>query len=261
MAFYYNGKKLQLALKKADAPELQSKIVSPATTSQTITADNGYDGLSSVEINAVTNSIDNNIQAENIKSGVTILGVTGTLVDNTDAIIEGTATNIVTSVTKTIGSLFYYNSNIISFVGNNITQLGDRTFQSATNLETCIVPNCTTVGDYGFSTCRKIKKIELPLLTSFGQVCFNSCTLLEEIDLGLASSISVNTFAQDTSLTKITLRRTSVCSLASLTGFPASANHHIDIYVPSNLIDSYKVATNWSTLYNNGYIDFLPITE
>ena len=60
-----------------DKPD-QSKTATPSTSSQTITADAGYE-LASVTINPVTSAIDSNIQAENIKNGVTILGVTGTL--------------------------------------------------------------------------------------------------------------------------------------------------------------------------------------
>lgn len=62
----------------APAPTLQDKTVSPTTAEQTITAGEGYDGLGTVTVEAVTAAIDANITAENIKSGVTILGVTGT---------------------------------------------------------------------------------------------------------------------------------------------------------------------------------------
>ena len=58
---------------------LQSKNVSPSTASLTIRPDEEYYGLSQVTINAVTAAIDANIIASNIKSGVTILGVTGTV--------------------------------------------------------------------------------------------------------------------------------------------------------------------------------------
>lgn len=90
----------------------QDKTVNASTSEQTITADQGYTGLGTVTVNAaplqnrtvdastvqidvqrasndyyglrhvyvnpVDASIDSNIQAENIKYGVTILGVTGT---------------------------------------------------------------------------------------------------------------------------------------------------------------------------------------
>lgn len=58
-------------------PVLQNKTVTPTTSTQTITADEGKTGLGTVTVNAVTAAIDVNITAENIKSGVTILGVTG----------------------------------------------------------------------------------------------------------------------------------------------------------------------------------------
>lgn len=59
------------------APTLENKTVTPTTAEQTITAGSSYDGLGTVTVNAVTAAIDENIVAGNIKSGVTILGVTG----------------------------------------------------------------------------------------------------------------------------------------------------------------------------------------
>lgn len=55
----------------------QNKTVSPSTSSQTVEADSGYSGLGTVTVNAVTSSIDQNIQSANILSGITILGVEG----------------------------------------------------------------------------------------------------------------------------------------------------------------------------------------
>ena len=56
--------------------------VSPATTAQTVTPPAGTDGFSPVTVDAVTAAIDANIQPGNIKQGVEILGVVGTLNDD-----------------------------------------------------------------------------------------------------------------------------------------------------------------------------------
>lgn len=55
------------------APELQSKTVVPSSITRSITADEGYDGLSKVEIVG-----DSNLVPGNIMSGVNIFGVVGT---------------------------------------------------------------------------------------------------------------------------------------------------------------------------------------
>ena len=61
------------------APILQDKTITPTTSQQIITADEGYDGLGTVTVNAVTSNIDNNIQPGNILEDVFILGVEGTV--------------------------------------------------------------------------------------------------------------------------------------------------------------------------------------
>ena len=62
---------------KEEKPE-ESFNVQPTTAEQTITPREGYT-FSGGTVHAVTSSIDSNIQPENIKEGVSILGVAGTL--------------------------------------------------------------------------------------------------------------------------------------------------------------------------------------
>lgn len=59
--------------------DYQEKTVTPSAASQTIVADSGYDALSKVIVNGDTNLI-----AANIKSGVSIFGVSGSLIQGQD---------------------------------------------------------------------------------------------------------------------------------------------------------------------------------
>lgn len=111
------------AIPQGSAPALQSKTATPSTSQQVIQPDAGYDGLDKVTISAiqtqtksatpttsaqnitpdtgkyltqvsvaaVTAAIDSNIQAGNIKSGVSILGVAGTYSGGGGATLTPTA--------------------------------------------------------------------------------------------------------------------------------------------------------------------------
>lgn len=55
----------------------QDKNVEPSISAFSVKPDDGYNALNKVTISAVTSDIDSNITPSNIKSGVSILGVTG----------------------------------------------------------------------------------------------------------------------------------------------------------------------------------------
>ena len=64
----------------ADQPAVvEETTINPSTSQIVVTPESGVDGFNKVTVTAVTNEIDGNITAENIKKDVTILGVIGEL--------------------------------------------------------------------------------------------------------------------------------------------------------------------------------------
>lgn len=84
--------------------QAQSRTVDPTTTKQDITPESGYNCLSKVTVNAVTSAIDANIAAGNIKSGVTILGVEGSVVELVGETAEVTPTTSAQTITPVTGN-------------------------------------------------------------------------------------------------------------------------------------------------------------
>lgn len=78
-------------------PVIDPLSITPTTSQQTITAPSGTDGYSPITVSAVTSSIDANITSGNIKSGVTILGVNGSVVE-----LDGEQINITPTTSQQV---------------------------------------------------------------------------------------------------------------------------------------------------------------
>ena len=94
------------------SPVINSLSITPTTSQQTYTATGGVDGYSPVTVSAVSSSIDPNILSNNIKNGVTVLGVTGSYIGPVESI---TATNKTTS-------MITYNSKVFVERSTEYTQ-------------------------------------------------------------------------------------------------------------------------------------------
>lgn len=82
----------------------QAKTIAPTTSNQVVEPDTGYNCLSKVTVQGVTSSIDANIAAGNIKSGVTILGVSGEVVELVGETAEVTPTTSAQTITPVTGN-------------------------------------------------------------------------------------------------------------------------------------------------------------
>lgn len=97
-----------------------------------------------------------------------------------------------------------------------------------------------------------------------GNSAFSGCSNLELLDLGYVQRSSPNCIYNCRKLTKLILRYPNGFALQNTGHFNNSPFMGYNgltgtAYVPSALIESYKTATNWSTLYNNGTCNFAAI--
>ncbi len=126
---------------KVDAINLQDKSVTPTQAQQIIFADIGYSGLNNVKIEAATSDIDSNIQSYNIKKDITILGVTGNVIElngeertatptkDTQVITPSTDKNAITKMAvNPIPDEYIIPSGEIEITANRIYNVKDKEF-------------------------------------------------------------------------------------------------------------------------------------
>lgn len=75
--------------------------VTPTTEAQTIDVPSYLDGYGPVNVAAVTSTIDSNIQPSNIKEGVSILGVSGSVVESNETTLNVTPTTSAQTLSPT----------------------------------------------------------------------------------------------------------------------------------------------------------------
>lgn len=200
-----------------------------------------------------------------------------------DALISGTLSGAYRNDRVTeVGAYGFAYKNITSVDLPNVTSIDKYGFTNCKSLTTVNAPKVETLGGYSFIDCYAITAIDFPNLTSTGNYEFGSCKALTTVNIPKLTRIRGNLFTScerlqtldlpsvtniDSfsiiycySLVAVILRAEKVCTLS---GTNFSNCYHIlgtvngtynpeglkdgYIYVPKNLIEQYKVATNWAT--------------
>lgn len=235
---------------------LENKIVTPSKEEQIIEADDYYFGLGSVVVKPANSSSDENITPENIKSGVTILGVTGILTDVIPNKMIEIIAKTVTVLTKedleglsTIGSSGFTVCELLKTIElpETVTSIGSSAFSFCTSLEAIEIPNSVEKIDANaFQYCVALSSIQLPnRLTELKSSTFQGCSALPKITIPASvEKIAQLTFSGCSNLTEVTVLATTPPTLLNKSAFP---NELTTIYIPHGTLSLYESATNWST--------------
>ena len=189
-----------------------------------------------------------------------------------------------TTITK-ISSKIFATTNLTNIDLLECTSIGNGAFEGCTNLTTVNLPKCTSIGSCAFCGCTNLTTIDLPECTvidssphhtvgtinclnlttinlpkciSIKDNVFSNCTNLTTVNLPKCTSIGEYAFSGCNNLQIIILGADQIVDISSFTFIYASINNGTGyIYVPDNLVDSYKTATNWSSYANQ----IKPISE
>ena len=149
-------------------------------------------------------------------------------------------------------SRFYHNNKITTVNLPKCTSIRYAAFTGCTSLTTVNLPECIYMEAWSFKNCTNLTTINLPECTSIGDEAFDRCTSLTTVNLPECTSIGGYAFSNCTNLATVILSNNQVVSLNNINAFTSSpiGNGRGCIYVPDNLVDSYKSDTNWSTYAN-----------
>ena len=97
-----------------------------------------------------------------------------------------------------------------------------------------------------FKSCRALTSVSFPRVTTINKSAFESCSALTSASFPSVTQIWYDAFKYCNALIKLYVGTESdtVCNLPTTSIIPSNIGA---IYVPYNLVDSYKTATNWAS--------------
>ena len=156
------------------------------------------------------------------------------------------------------------------YSNDTITSIGNSAFRTCNQLTKINFPNSTNTGDYAFYDCSKLTDLNFPIAKNISTQCFRGCSSLVEVTFPEATHVEAYAFYGDKALTKVRLPKVKSFGVSALNGCTGLTTLIIEqtdaictlagnvfanssvasgtgyVYVPDNLVDTYKSYTNWS---------------
>ena len=154
---------------------------------------------------------------------------------------------------QTIGNSAFQNCQAINTLASPaaLTSIGQYAFSGCSSLTSVVLPETmTTIPAYCFQNCNALTTIVWPqALTTIGNNAFAGCQFINaEHTLQLPSTVNTVGSNAFTYIRHLIIPSTSPVSIAS----NSFVSGYTFIYVPSNMVEMYKVRTNWSN-----YADYI----
>lgn len=170
----------------------------------------------------------------------------------------------------TIGAYAFIANRMLNYISMpNVTRIDQSAFLDCVSLQTALFPSVETISYFAFFSCSSLTTIDLRELTNIPMSAFYACKALPEINLPKVETIGMFAFDDCISLTTVRLNKVTnidaeafrgcsslkdiyigidsdaICALGDVNAFPETLEN---IYVPDNLVEQYKAATNWIDL-------------
>ena len=160
------------------------------------------------------------------------------------ACVNLSAISFSTSLTSIATSAFQICYKLESINLSNVTSISAAAFYACTQLSSVSLQRLKNLGYSAFLGCH-IPKLILPVASYIGQ---SATDYAREVDLYSQATIDQNAFYDDINLFSLLLRSSAMTTLRSVNAFGGTpiGSGYGKVYVPGELVSSYREATNWA---------------
>lgn len=208
--------------------------------------------ITSIPKNLIISGHDNTLKSVYVGNGVTSIG------DEAFNSCKGISSVTLSNDVTTIGNdAFWNNEGILRFnsdtngvmnISDSVTSIGSYAFANLNSITTLnIGSGMTNIESSVFPSMIRLTAVTIPnTVTTIGLKAFYNCYSLKTVIIpNGVTRIEGEAFRKCSGLTKVCCLATTPPTMTNNNVFESTNN--CPIYVPSQSVDAYKSATNWST--------------